>query len=297
MIQNKVKSKDYFLLTILGAIWGSAFFNIKIARLSFEPFTIAFFRVLLGSIPVIVYCWYKDVKIEAFSKEWPSFLLIGLVNLVIPFFLISYSINSIQSNLAALLMGSSPLTASLIGRFFLKEEKINLLKFLGVCLGFSGLIFLFFDKNLLNQSNIPKALLVLLASSFYVIGGTLTIKMSSKGKSNENVTASTLIWATICLVPFLIYESPWNTTPSMKSAMSLVYLGLFPTGLAWSIRFHILKRNGLLFQSQVAYLIPLFGVILSSLFMKEPITPKIIISLGAVICGIYLVKKGKEIKT
>ncbi len=293
MTQNHAKSQDYFLLTILGAIWGSAFFNIKIARFSFEPFTIAFFRVFLGSIPVIFYCFYKGVKIEAFTKEWPSFFLISLVNLVIPFFLISYSINSIQSNLAALLMGSSPLTASLIGRFFLKEERINFLKFTGVCLGFSGLIFLFFDKSLLNETNIPKALLVLLASSFYVLGGTLTIKMSSKGKSNENVTASTLIWATICLSPFLIYESPWNVTPNIKSIVSLIYLGLFPTGLAWSVRFHILKRNGLLFQSQVAYLIPLFGVILSSLFMEEPITPKIIISLVAVISGIYLVKKGK----
>ena len=293
MISKQTKPQDYCLLAILGAIWGSAFFNIKIARLSFDPFTIAFFRVFLGSLPVIIFCFYRGEKIEAFTKEWPSFLLIGLINLVIPFFLISYSINALQSNLAALLMGSNPLTASLIGHFFLREEKINLLKFLGVCLGFSGLIFLFFDKSLLNQTNMIKAFLILLASSFYVIGGTLTIKMSLKGKSNENVTASTLLWATICLLPFTISESPWNLKPSFESITSLIYLGLVPTGLAWSLRFHILKRNGLLFQAQVAYLIPLFGVLLGALFMNESITPKIIVSLAAVIGGIYLVKKGK----
>ena len=87
MTSNETKAKDYILLTILGAIWGSAFLNIKIARLSFEPFTIAFFRALLGSLPVIIACRYRGIKIEAFTKEWPSYFIIGLINLVIPFFL------------------------------------------------------------------------------------------------------------------------------------------------------------------------------------------------------------------
>ena len=191
-------------------------------------------------------------------------------------------------------MGSSPLTASLIGHFFLKEEKINLLKFLGVCLGFSGLIFLFFDKSLLDQTNMTKAFLILLASTFYVIGGMLTIKMSQRGKSNENVTASILLWATICLFPFAMNESPWNSKPSVESISSLLYLGLLPTGLAWSLRFHILKKNGLLFTTQVTYLIPLFGVFLGALFMNESITPKVIISLVLVLGGVFLVKKGKN---
>ena len=89
---------DYTLLVILSLIWASAFFNIKIATGSFGPITIAFLRVFFGSIPVLLLCFYKKIKIEAFSKDWYWFAIIGFVNLVLPFFLIAYGVKSVQSN-------------------------------------------------------------------------------------------------------------------------------------------------------------------------------------------------------
>jgi drug/metabolite transporter (DMT)-like permease len=285
---------DYFLLSILGLIWASAFFNIKIARYSYDPATIAFLRVFLGSIPVLALCFFKKIKIEAFSRDWLWFAVIGLINLVIPFFLIAYSIKNIQSNLAALLMASAPLNATLLAHFFTQNEKINRSKIFGVLLGFSGIIFLFFDKTLLNESNFISGLLILLASAFYVLGGLLTLKMSKK--ENGNVTASTLIWASLFLLPCaLFWESPLNLKPRLDSTLSLIYLGIFPTGIAWLLRFHILKNNGLVFQSQVAYLIPILGVFLGAIMLNETITPKVIISLIAVILGIFIVKRGNKI--
>ena len=106
------KITDYFLLTILALVWASAFSNIKIATYSFGPITIAFLRILFGSIPVIILCIFKKIKIEAFSKDWYWFAAIGLINLVIPFFLIAYGVKSVQSNLAAILMASTPLSAT-----------------------------------------------------------------------------------------------------------------------------------------------------------------------------------------
>jgi drug/metabolite transporter (DMT)-like permease len=81
----------------------------------------------------------------------------------------------------------------------------------------------------------------------------------------------------------------------MESTISVIYLGFVSTGLAWLLRFRILKNNGLIFQSQVSYLIPIFGIILSYVFLKEMITSKIIVSLLAVLVGLYFVKKsGKK---
>jgi drug/metabolite transporter (DMT)-like permease len=284
---------DYFLLVLLGLLWASAFFNIKIARYSYGPATIAFLRVFFGAIPVLTLCFFKKIKIEAFSKDWFWFALIGLTNLVIPFFLIAYSIKNVQSNLAALLMASSPLNATLLAHFFTQNEKINLSKIVGVLLGFSGIVFLFFDKTLLNESNFISGLLILLASAFYVLGGLLTLKMSRK--ENGNVTGSTLIWASLFLLPCVLFlEAPLDLSPRFDSSLSLVYLGIFPTGVAWLLRFHILKNNGLVFQSQVAYLIPIFGVFLGAIMLNEVITPKVIISMIAVILGIFIVKKGQK---
>tara|TARA_Y100000590_G_scaffold141410_1_gene162219 strand:+ start:1715 stop:2608 length:894 start_codon:yes stop_codon:yes gene_type:complete len=286
---------DYVLLTVLALIWASAFFNIKIATYSYGPVTIAFLRILFGSIPVVLLCLYKKIKIEAFSKDWYWFAAIGLINLVIPFFLIAYGVQSVQSNLAAILMASTPLSATVLAHIFTENEKINLTKVIGVLVGFSGIVFLFSDNILINESNFLSAILILIGSTFYVIGGLLTIKISNK--KNENVTASILIWATIFLIPITAYtEQPWNLNPSLNSTISVIYLGIFATGLAWLLRFKILINNGLVFQAQVAYLIPIFGIILGYIFLKELITPKVLIAVVAVIIGIYLVKKSNTKK-
>ena len=292
---RETSSIDYFLLTILALIWASAFFNIKIATYSYGPLTIAFLRIFFGAIPVILLCYIKKIKIEAFSKDWLWFASIGIINLVIPFFLIAYGVQKVQSNLAAILMASTPLTAAGLAHFFTKNEKINLVKSAGVLVGFSGIVFLFSDNILINKNNIFSAFLILFGSCFYVIGGLLTLKISSK--KNENVTASILIWGTLILMPVSLFlEQPWNLSPRLDSTLSLIYLGIFSTGIAWLLRFYILKHNGLVFQAQVAYLIPIFGVILGYLILNEAITPKVIISLTAVIIGIYIVKKGSKVK-
>ena len=282
---------DYILLILLSLIWASAFFNIKIATYSFGPVTIAFLRVFFGSIPVLLLCYLKNIKIEAFSKDWHWFAMIGFINLVVPFFLIAYGVKSVQSNLAAILMSTTPLSSTILAHFYTKNEKFNLVKTIGILIGFSGIIFLFSDNILIDQNNFISALLILLGSTCYVIGGVLTLKISNK--KNENVTGSILIWATIILFPFIIFlEQPWESTPRIDSLVSVIYLGIVPTGIAWLLRFRILTQNGLIFQSQVSYLIPIFGVILGFIFLDELITTKVLISLIAVCIGIYFVRQG-----
>tara|TARA_B100001121_G_scaffold299823_1_gene309026 strand:- start:2859 stop:3731 length:873 start_codon:yes stop_codon:yes gene_type:complete len=287
---RKPKLIDYLLLILLALIWASAFFNIKIATYSFGPVTIAFLRVFFGAIPVLLLCYFKKIKIEAFSKDWHWFAMIGFINLVAPFFLIAYGVQSVQSNLAAILMSTTPLSSTVLGHFYTKNEKFNFLKTFGILIGFSGILYLFSDNLLIDENNFISALLILLGSTCYVIGGVLTLKISKK--KNENVTGSILIWAIIILIPLVIFiEQPWQVSLRLDSSISVIYLGLVSTGIAWLLRFRILVNNGLIFQSQVSYLIPIFGIILSYIFLKEMITFKVLISLIAVVIGIYFVKK------
>ena len=275
---------------MLALIWASAFFNIKIATYSFGPITIAFLRVFFGAIPVLLLCYYKKIKIEAFSKDWHWFAMIGFINLVAPFFLIAYGVQSVQSNLAAILMSTTPLSSTVLGHFYTKNEKFNFIKTIGILIGFSGILYLFSDNILINENNFFSAILILLGSTCYVIGGVLTLKISKK--KNENVTGSILVWAVLILIPIAsIVEQPWNVSPRLDSTISVIYLGLVSTGIAWLLRFRILVNNGLIFQSQVSYLIPIFGTILSYIFLKELITFKVLISLIAVSVGIYFVRK------
>ncbi len=293
---RQAKITDYLLLILLALIWASAFFNIKIATYSYGPVTIAFLRVFFGAIPVLLLCYYKNIKIEAFSKDWHWFAMIGFINLVAPFYLIAYGVQSVQSNLAAILMSTTPLSSTVLGHFYTTNEKFNFIKTFGILIGFSGILYLFSDNLLIDENNFLSALLILLGSTCYVIGGLLTLKISKK--KNENVTGSILIWATIILIPLVSFiEQPWNLTPRLDSTISVIYLGLVSTGIAWLLRFRILVNNGLIFQSQVSYLIPIFGTILSYIFLKELITTKVLISLIAVSVGIYFVRKADYKKT
>ena len=293
---HKASLKDFILLIVLAAIWGSAFFNIKIASDTYTPMAIAFGRIFFAALVMVLYCGMKGIKIDAFGEHWKMYASIGLVNLILPFFFISFGIVKVQSNMAAILMSTAPIYATILGQFFIQDEKINFLKLLGIIIGFLGIVFLFSDDLLINQSNFLYALIIILGPFCYTLGGLLSLKL--KHIKNETLTSSILVWAVIMLLPVLfIVENPTELRPSWSSTISLFYLGVVATAIAWLMRFYILKSNGLVFQSQVAYIIPIFGLIFGYVFLGEKITYKIIVALIAVLVSTYLIEKSKKAKT
>jgi drug/metabolite transporter (DMT)-like permease len=288
---KEAKATDILLLLLLGVIWGSSFFNIKIATYSYEPYTLALVRVALATVTMLVVSFYYKVKIYAFSRNWKIYALVGVCNITIPFSLIAIGTNKVDSYLAAMLMSTTPITGSILAHFSTKNEKLTFLKSIGIILGFSGILLLFFDKLIINESNYLFVLIILLGSTFYSISGILILKKLKKS-GNLNVTTSTLIWSVITLLPLaFIFENPLESSPTLESTLSLVYLGIVATGYAWWLRFKILSKNGIVFQTQVAYLIPIFGVIFGALILNEQITWKVLTSLIIIMSGIYIVKK------
>ena len=293
---HKASLKDFILLITLAAIWGSAFFNIKIASADYTPMALAFGRIFFAALVMIIYCFIRGIHIEAFGENWHWYATIGLVNLVLPFFFISFGIVKVQSNMAAILMSTAPIFAAILSHLFIPDEKINFLKFLGILVGFLGIIFLFSDDLLINSSNIFYAFMVILGPAFYTLGGLFSLRL--KHVKNEVVTSSILVWAVMILLPIMfIFENPLDLKPSLGPTISLFYLGVVATAIAWLMRFYILQKNGLVFQSQVAYIIPIFGLIFGYIFLQEKITYKIIVALIAVLISTYLIEKSKKTKT
>ncbi|MDC0427026.1 DMT family transporter [Pelagibacteraceae bacterium] len=288
---KEAKTKDILLLLLLGAIWGSSFFNIKIATYSFEPYTLALIRVIFATLFLVMFSLVYKIKINAFSQKWKIYALVGLCNIAIPFSLIAVGTDKVDSYLAAILMSTTPLTGSILAHIFTKDEKITFFKSIGIILGFAGVLLLFFDKLILNKSNYLFAIVIVVGSIFYSIAGILILK-KMKNAGNLDVTTSTMIWALIFLLPIaFIFEQPFDSKPRLDSVLSLIYLGSIATGFAWWLRFKILMKNGLVFQTQVAYLIPIFGVIFGVLILNEQITWKVLASLIIIMSGIYIVKK------
>ena len=174
---KEAKTTDILLLLLLGAIWGSSFFNIKIATYSYEPYTLALVRVIFATFTLLAVSFFYKVKIQAFSKKrWKIYALVGLCNIAIPFSLIAVGTNEVDSYLAAILMSTTPLTGSILAHIFTKNEKITLFKSIGIIIGFTGVLFLFFDKLILNESNYFFAIVILVGSTFYSISGIIILK-------------------------------------------------------------------------------------------------------------------------
>ena len=182
-------------------------------------------------MPLLLICYIKKIKILAFKSGWKWYALIGLCNIAIPFTLIAIGTAKINSYLAAMLMSTTPMSGSILAHFFLKDEKITFLKSLGIIIGFSGVIFLFLDKVVVSEEQYFYAIITILGSTFYSIGGILTLKIKDKG--NENVTTSTTLWSVIFLLPLsFFFEKPWDSSPNLESTISLIYLGVIATGMA-----------------------------------------------------------------
>ena len=164
---KQAKTNDVLLLLLLGAIWGSSFFNIKIATYSFEPYTLALVRVSFATLALLAVSFFYKIKIQAFSKkEWKIYALVGLCNIAIPFSLIAIGTKEVDSYLAAMLMSTTPLTGSILAHIFTKNEKITLPKSIGIILGFTGVLLLFFDRLIVNDSNYFFAIIILVGSTF-----------------------------------------------------------------------------------------------------------------------------------
>src|SRR5210317_1534744 len=293
---KKPNFQSYILLILLAAIWGSAFFNYKIVLKSFDVFILSGGRLFFASIFSIAISLFflSSVKIkDFFSKDYYLFFFIGLVNYAAPFTLIGIGIDKMSSGLAALLMSAGPFYAIILSHF-LTDDKFNRFKFIGTCIGFLSVSILVYDQIYITENtNLISVLFVMGASFFYIIGG-LVIKKITTRYNNETITCFSMIWATLLLAPLTFYFNPnlIGMTFHIESFYSLIYLGIVSTAIAFYIRAKLIINNGLVFMSQVSLLLPIFGVFFSYLFLKEAFYPSMAISLVFLIMGLFILQKG-----
>ena len=282
------------MLILLSAIWGSAFFAIKISVETINPFTVASLRLIIGSIILFLYFKYKDLKFIYSKKIIFQIFLIGLIGNFIPFSLISWSEMYIQSNTAGLLLSVAPILTLIFSHFLTKDDKFSLLKFLSIIIGLIGVLFIFDIQNLIYNSDsskfiIPK-LFIIIAAFGYVISSILAYNM--RHMNSVTLTTFVTIFAALISIPFLIYfEFKSISSYSFNSMISLFYLGAFPTALAFLIRFHIIAKAGPIFLSYVAYLIPVFAILWGYIFLNEKINSSTLVGVILILLGVFISQK------
>ena len=281
---------DWLIFLALGFMWGSSYLFIKLAVDDFGTFTLIAVRLLIGAVMLWVVVRASGTALPRQRRTYGHLIVMASINIVVPFTLITWAEQSVDSALAAILNSTVPLFVLVIAPAFLPEEPIRLNGVVGLAVGFAGIVLLV-SPGLVDASGNPAGELALLGSSLAYAAGNVYNRRNVRGLAPLipavfQVTFALLIVGTLALV----LERPWETaTPDLQSWVSVAWLGILGSGLAYLAYFRLLSHWGATRTSLVAYLLPIVGIVLGYLVLQEPVDATLLAGTALVIAGVALV--------
>lgn len=281
------------MLLALTVMWGSAFTLTKIAVDDLSPTLLVSGRLLVGSGLLLAVLALLRRGLPTGRRRWLYFFLIGLLGNALPFFLISWGQQSIDSGQAGILMACMPLFTLLLAHYALPDEPLTVSRLAGFLLGFAGIVVLMGPQSLFAPGQVEHTMVAQLA----VLGGALCYAISAilarlqpAGDATATAAATTLIAAGLVL-PWLIADAQVGqrimlATPAAWLAVLL--LGMFSTAAAAVVYFRLVRRAGPSFVSQLNYLIPLWAVAIGMLFLGERPSMDYLYALLLILGGIFV---------
>ncbi|MFN2121660.1 MAG: DMT family transporter [Anaerolineales bacterium] len=271
-----MKVKDWLVFLLLGGIWSSSFLWIKIAVREVGPITLVACRVLFGLLFGIVVILVTRTRLPRDRRVWWPLLVLGISNVAIPFFLISWGEQSIDSAVAAVLDATVPLFAILIAHLALHDDKITLAKALGLLLGFAGVVVLMSRDLGSSTSSLLGEGAVVLASVFYAGSSVFARKSTEHAPAiirsvGPLISSTALMW-----VALPIAGGPVSFPHLPLTWIALLWLGILGSGFAFVLLYYLIHAIGPTRTTMVTYLFPLGGVILGVSFLGEPLTWQLI---------------------
>jgi drug/metabolite transporter (DMT)-like permease len=282
-----MSATDWLLLVALSMLWGASFFFGKIALLELPPLTVALGRVAIAAAILVVLARITGTVLPADMAAWRPYLLMGLLNNVIPFGLIFWGQTHIPSGLAAILNATTPLFTVLVAHIATADEKLTAARVSGVIFGFCGVVVMI-GPDMLRQlgAEIAAQLACLLAAISYAIAGVYGRRF--RGEPPLRVAAGQLVASSIILAPLaLVLDQPWTLPwPSASAWAALVALASLSTALGYLIYFRLLARAGATNVLLVTFLIPVSAILLGTLILGEQLAVRHIVGMIAIGIGL-----------
>ncbi|MCC3860644.1 DMT family transporter [Pseudemcibacter aquimaris] len=289
MTENRPIS-HYLLLLVLAGVWGCSFLFLKIIAPTVPPFTIAAIRITIGAIVIALYVLYKREKLPTHKSIWLKGSVIGLIGTGTPFVLISWAMLYINSGTGAICMSVIPLMVFVMAHFVHHDEKMSWYGLIGILFGISGVVVLFYDSiSISDEGNMGTyALIAMMAASFgYAFANILIKRFVKTDPINTSFVMLTTSAIAIWPVAFMT-EQPLSIEYGTTEILSLVYLGVLPTGIATMVLVIFTRIAGSTFVSYNTYLIPIVGVIVGYIFLDEALKQTTILSIIFIALGIFI---------
>jgi drug/metabolite transporter (DMT)-like permease len=282
-MQTRATPFDWFVFLALGFMWGSSYLFIKIAVDDFGTFTLITFRLLIGAAFLWLVLRATRTPLPRERRIYGHLIVMATINIALPFTLITWAEQSVDSALAAILNSTVPLFVIVIAPAFLPEEPIRVNGLVGLAIGFIGVVLLV-SPNLVGVRGDPLGALALLGSSLTYAIGNVYNRRNVRGLAPMIPAVFQVTFALVIVgVLALVLEQPWTVTPELDAWFAVVWLGIFGSGLAYLAYFRLLGRWGATRTALVAYLLPIFGIVLGWLVLDEHIDLTLIIAGVAIV--------------
>jgi drug/metabolite transporter (DMT)-like permease len=282
----------WFILILLGAIWGASYMFIKVGVAEIPPFSFVEGRLLIATLALGTVIFLRGEAIPRTRRAWLPLMAMGIFNGVIPYTMITWGETHITSGLAAILTAAMPLFTILLAHFWTRNERMTLLRLIGVLIGFAGVVVVFLPELRHGlQVEFWGQFAIIVAAASYAIA-TLVARNYLNGVSHVMASTGQMASAALMMLPLaLFFDAPWNLRPSLPAFVSLLTLALLGTSFAYVLYYWLIEHTGATRTSLVTYLIPVFGVFWGVMILSENVELASLIGLGLIIGGVLLVNR------
>lgn len=282
-----MKTADYARLLLLAALWGGAFIFLRVAAPVLGPAWTAELRVLLGGLALLA--WFRLTGFDAELLRHARFhLLIGTVNIALPFALYSYAAMHAPASLLAIVNATAPLFGLAWSALF-RDERVTWRKACGLALGIAGVALIARPSGDASGLGAPLAA-ALAACCAYGVTGVL-MKRHASGASPRGMAAGNQLAAALVLVPLLPLLPPL-AAPTLLVVANVLALAVLASGVAFVLYFRLIADIGATRALTVTYLIPLFGVLWGWMFLGETLPGSALAGGALILAGTLLVTRG-----
>jgi drug/metabolite transporter (DMT)-like permease len=297
---------EWTMLVTLSALWGSSFFFFKVLVAQIPPFTVVLGRVGLAAIILNVFLVLRGKAMTA-RLPWGQFIVMGILNNVIPFSLIAWGETRVSSGLASILNATTPLFTVVAAHYFTRTERLTWTRAIGVMFGICGVVVLVGPDAVrgLGSESLPGEAACLLAALSYAFAGLYGRRF--KGLPPLHVATGQITGATFVMLPLAAVTERFWTLPPPSAAVwgAFAAIALLCTVLAYVLYFRILATAGATNLLLVTFLLPISALVLGSLILGEHIKPTAFLGMALIGAGLAAIdgrlvaarlrrKKGKK---
>ena len=286
-------TREWLMLIVLSVLWGGSFFFVGVAVSELPPFTIVTLRVGLAAITLWAIALMMGLRPPKSIKIWLTFIVMGLLNNVIPFSLIVWGQTHIASGLASVLNATTPLFGVVVVGLLLADERATPMKLIGVAIGFLGVVMMIGIPNfdVAEQGSTLAQMAILVAALSYAFAGVYGRRFKGMTLSPVIIAAGQVTGSSLVLAPTALYiDGPLAlfgpSAPSVSTWASILTLAVFSTALAYVLYFKILASSGATNILLVTLLVPVSAILLGSLFLNETLEWIHFVGIGLIAVGL-----------